>query len=131
MLSAKAPQGVGALCPSMDTWSHHAIAPTEMVKPLAFAALVALISLVGAQFQEFVVPDFKGFHDPLQGRRQVTCGAPGTPVFGRIVSQSGSKPGDTVRRRHDAHVLLVHNLTPRPLTHLPPPLLSHLSTYRR
>ena len=58
--------------------------------------LLLLAALARAQFQEFVVPDFKGFHDPLAGRRQVTCGAPGTPVFGRIASQTGSKPGDTV-----------------------------------
>eukprot|EP00937_MAST-01D_sp_MAST-1D-sp2_P005027 g5027.t1 len=68
------------------------------VRPL-LALLAFLVGTSLAQFQEFVVPDFKGFHDPLAagGRgRQVTCGAPGTPVFGRIASQTGNKPGDTV-----------------------------------
>merc|ERR1719324_1913617 len=68
-----------------------------MVRGALLLALFACVaSLARAQFQEFVVPDFKGFHDPLAGRRQISCGAPGTPVFGRIASQTGNKPGDTV-----------------------------------
>ena len=64
---------------------------------MLLAIVACVVSLARAQFQEFVVPDFKGFHDPLAGRRQISCGAPGTPVFGRIASQTGNKPGDTVR----------------------------------
>lgn len=63
---------------------------------------LALLGAAAAQFQEFVVPDFKGFHDPLggmgKGKKEVTCGAPGTPVFGKVEGKvTGAKPGDTVR----------------------------------